>query len=141
MYKLGILPDSFIQRVASNEKHLAIIYTPRGKNIQNHIDNMGFTRELFDQMFEGVRSLFNKGIIHRDLTPHHFLVTENPSGKTKKVFIIDFGSTILINKEKLDNSNLDSNLDLKSSDPAYQYNYQGSVKSAATEILKCLFKK
>lgn len=130
MYKLGILPVNFIQRVAANTHHLAIVYTPRGEPLENQ----SITQKQFEQMFECLRSMFNKGIIHRDLTPHHFLVT-----KDKRIFVIDFGSAILISDDELNDSNLGK--ELESSDPAYQNNYRGSIRFAATKILKCLIEK
>lgn len=133
MYKLGILPKNFIQRVAANDQQLAIVYTPRGIPLKNQ----SITKEQFEKMFKCLRSLFENGIIHRDLTPHHFLI-ENSSSGNENIFLIDFGSAILIDKT-LNNSNLED--ELESSHPAYRINYQGSIRFAANEILKCLYEK
>lgn len=115
MYKRDYLSDKFIQRVAANVKNYAIIYTPRGKQLQRPI-----TQHQFEMMFNCVLELKRLSIIHRDLTPYHFLTTTSSSDEPI-IFLIDFGSAIF--RENIQESDI---------------NYRGSVRFAATEILQYL---
>jgi serine/threonine protein kinase len=50
-------------------------------------------------MFDCVRALHHYGIIHRDLTPRHFLWDKPPS--VPRLFLIDFGFSLLTNGEPI----------------------------------------
>lgn len=123
IYRRDHLSDTFIQRVAANEANFTIIYTPRGHKVPFPI-----TLQEYYQMFKCVRDLANKGIIHRDLTPNHFLCTKNSTGRIEKIFLIKSGK---MNKSILE-----------SSDSADEHHkYRGSVRFAARDILDNLYKK
>lgn len=92
MYNLDNLSDKFVKRVASNDNSYVIIYN-RGEKLQRPI-----TRQQFDQMFDCIRELRNIGIIHRDITPDHFLSAKaSSSDDTGKIFLVSFSSAIYQN--------------------------------------------
>lgn len=124
--------SQFIQRVAANAKKFTIIYTPRGHKIPFPI-----TQQNFDKMFGCLRELASKAIIHRDLTPNHFLCTKNEkSDEIEKIILIDFGSAVFIKDGKLNKSTLES------SDATDEHHkYRGSVRFAAKDILEHLIKR
>lgn len=140
--------QQFIKKVHENPEKLSIVFSPYGKpvNILN--------RNILNQMLMCVEKLQECGVIHRDLSPHHFLLRTNFKDEqtvilsdvkllnfskfinfTKlrwfKIFLIDFGSAFLIdyNDQKrfpdLDQSN-NSNCSVT---------YKGSIHFAAREIL------
>jgi hypothetical protein len=89
MYELDNLSDKFVKRVAANRNKRVIIYN-RGEKLQRPI-----TRKQFDQMFDCIRELRNIGIIHRDITPDHFLSAKaSSSDETEKIFLVSFSSAI-----------------------------------------------
>lgn len=133
MYELEDLSEKsqkskFIQRVAANPKNLTIIYTPRGQKLERPI-----TQQQFKEMFDCVRELVNCCIIHRDLSPNHFLCT-----KTNEIFLIDFGSAKFIKGGNLNSSNQEPSDSVVTT---RNQNYRGSVRFAAKEILECLVYK
>ena len=115
------LSDKFIHRVADNPKKLSIVYTPRGQPLQHP-----FTRTQFAKMFGCVRELFNLGIIHRDLTPSHFMRAKTSSGD-ENIFLIDFGSATFIEEVDLNRY--------------VHHDYRGSIYFAATSILDSIVNK
>ena len=126
MYELDNLSDKFIKRVAANRNKYVIIYN-RGEKLQYPI-----TREQFDQMFDCMRELRNIGIIHRDITPGHFLSAKASDG-SEKVFLVGFSSAVFNEKgDKWNASNIESS--------SNQVIYDGLILCASTEILDCLLK-
>lgn len=85
-----------------------------------------------------MRELYNEGIIHRDITPSHFLTTKATAGNVEKIFIIDFGSAAFV-----ENNLYDSDTEnYRSPYSAYLFeSYRGSVLFAATVILRNLMKR
>ena len=128
IYDVSDLSDKFIHRVADNRKKLSIVYTPRGQPLQRQL-----TRKQFEKMFDCVRVLVDLGIIHRDITPHHFLSAKTSSG-IENIFLIDFGSATFIEKEDLNSC---SKLEAQ----AAKHGYLGSVRFAATSILDSIVNK
>lgn len=131
IYDVSDLSDKFIHRVADNRKKLSIVYTPRGQPLQRQL-----TRKQFEKMFDCVRVLVDLGIIHRDITPNHFLSAKTSSG-IENIFLIDFGSATFIEGGDLNSSELvDQNVQQDA-----KHVYQGSVGFAATSILDSLVNK
>lgn len=126
MYKVDNLSDKFVHRVAANESKFTIIYTPMGENLPFPI-----TRQTFDKMFSCVRNLVDLCIIHRDLTPYHFMCKKDSANNIEKVFLIDFGSSVFIPVgQSLNTSRLEKQ----------HYRYRGSLRFAASQILIELLK-
>lgn len=98
IYDCKNLSDKFVQRVAANPEMRAIIYTPRGQNLQTQMSS----KEIF-LMFDCFNELGKFGIIHRKISPDHFLATRNPSGKIENIFLIDFAWATFEDKEGKDN--------------------------------------
>lgn len=105
--------DRFVQPVAVEEKELAIVYSRTGERLKD------LTKSDTMQVLECVKELQKFNIIHRDLSIVHFLKCP----KTKKVFLIDFGTAVIT----------------KSVDwLMYIVCYEGSVEFASMDILKHL---
>lgn len=111
---------SFIQRVAAKESANAIVYSPLAKPMQNNI-----TKDEFLQMWTCIDKLVELGIVHRDITPHHFM-------KSKfGVVLIDFGSAFFARKCDLD----------RSDNPEEVFEFRGSLEFAALEVFEKLCKE
>ena len=57
---------------------MSIVYSPRGSQLKK------LTKSRVKQMFECVGKLHQIGVIHRDIGPHHFLLT-NTGTKDEQV--------------------------------------------------------
>jgi serine/threonine protein kinase len=62
----GKLPTQFIDLVASFPKNNSIVYKPVGKKIHN------LDKRIILEIFDAVKELHIRGIIHRDLSYNHF---------------------------------------------------------------------
>ena len=121
------IPNSprFIKLVFVNEVAKALVYHPAGKPIQKRL----LTSDIIAQMLDCVKELHVNGIIHRDLSPNHFLQHND------QIFLIDFGCAIFtknINDEDLNKSD--------NEDDKNYNNYKGSIQFAALDILTHLNK-
>lgn len=76
-------------------------------------------------ILECVKELHELDIIHRDLTPNHFM--KHPNGE---VILIDFGSAYFINSKQ--------ELDTSKDDITKFCRYNGSIEFAADQILEYL---
>ena len=115
----------FISMIFAHKQSKTLVYAPYGKQM------LKLNKDRFHQMLSCLSLLQKNGIIHRDLSPNHFLV-RNENGKDQ-VFIIDFGSAYLAplnsHTEDMNNSkNAEGNLDI----------FKGSIQFAALEILQNL---
>lgn len=66
-------PDSiedFFRLVHCNKTSNSIVFTPSGKSIAK----FEFSPDLSKKMLNCVKNFHHMGIVHRDLTPHHFLI-------------------------------------------------------------------
>lgn len=62
-----VQPEQFMRLIDKSPNQYSIVYTPSGVPIGELNSNR------LEQMFECVEKLQQFGVIHRDLTPHHFL--------------------------------------------------------------------
>jgi serine/threonine protein kinase len=103
----------FMQLVRSDDSQKALVYTPVGKELKKGM----LRREHVLEMLDCVEELHSHNIIHRDLSPKHFLQRND----TGSIFLIDFGSALFTSKQTL-----------------APVRYKGSLQFAAREILDCL---
>ncbi len=68
-------------------------------NKHNNSLSTDLVRDLGLQLFQGVSKIHNSEIIHRDLKLENILIDTNPSGKSSKLVIADFGFAIRNKKE------------------------------------------
>lgn len=120
-YDINKQSKMFIQRFASIENDQAIIYTPHCHKLEYPLSK----KEIFG-IFDSIAELQKFGIVHRDLSPNHFM--KHPTNGA--VVLIDFGCAHFIDlNPKLDTSNHDTT-------PFYSFN--GSIEFAAHSILEHL---
>lgn len=62
----GNIPSFFVKQHRSIPEKRSIIYKPIGKRIKD------LTKNQIIEIFDAVKLLHTKGIIHRDLSPNHF---------------------------------------------------------------------
>lgn len=138
MYDCDSLSKKFNQRVAANTNNFTIIYTPRGYQLQRP-----FTRQQIELVFDCMRELIKYGIIHRDITPNHLLSIKSSSGEIEQIFLIDFGSATFVEMDsEFNNSSLaESSDDDEGHTIQVADTYRGSIRFAATKILKQLLHK
>ena len=119
------LVNNLLLMVHAQQSMKTIVYQPYGEPI------LKLTQVRVSQMFDCLETLQRYGVIHRDLSPNHFL-KRMVDGK-ENVFVIDFGAAFLIPPEN-------SATDLNESDnrQAELTNYRGSIQFAALDILQNL---
>lgn len=108
-----------------SDKHSAIVFEPIGRPLKNE----KLTTTRIRQMFQCVKELHSKGVIHRDLSPSHFYIANDKNGQ-EYVFVIDLGSAILMDEDNLNKELNSSNMEEQNAD-----SYEGSIQYAAKDIL------
>ena len=118
--------QNFISLVHIHQGYKTIVYEPFGEPLTK------LTKDRVTQMFGCLQTLQTYGVIHRDLSPSHFL--KKVVDDQEVVFIIDFGCAYLApQKGSITNMNESNNdKDVKMT------NYKGSIQFAALEILEDL---
>lgn len=76
----GRIPVVFTKQVGFIKNKKSIIYEPVGQRIQR------LDKSRILEIFDAIKELHNRGIIHRDLSPNHFYQVYN------KIYIFKFSS-------------------------------------------------
>lgn len=85
-------------------------------------------------MFACVQEFHQNGIIHRDLSPAHFFIST--MDEEECVFVIDVGSCLIFDKERLGEGGRLNTSDFEERDALVTFNYVGSIQFAANEIVE-----
>jgi len=112
--------------VTKCDEQLTIVYSPIGQILKQR----DLTRSDVSQIFDIMEDLYKFGIIHRDLSPNHFMKVYDKVNNKDQIFLIDFGSALILDQEilpELNQSKLDQDTEF--------HGYQGSVEFASQDIL------
>lgn len=122
------LTDRFLQRVAADENQNIIIYSP----FCTKLDYL-LTKSDVVQMLECLAELVRLGIVHRDLSPAHFMRAKNADGTDGRIVLIDFGAAVFVEPQ-----DAPLNISTLQEENWHKKTYRGSLEFAADEILQFL---